>query len=360
MRSGAAAEAAEDLAQEALLTVWRKAAYFDPARASASAWIFTIARNLRIDRLRGDKRAKLYAPYETVEPEVPERPDHALDAAERDERVRAALEELPPEQVRVVAAFVLRRPRPWRYRGSAQSAAGHGQIAGSSRHGRGCAICSVTCNDHHASSKRRDSGGFCLGHARRGPRPRGRDASVALRAMPQCRACASSRPAARCWTRPQTGCDVARRLAARDGALGAARYHSARDRRRRRRRAIFRRRCRAMRWGRGAGSGAACNGARSMSRPTRAFASSCSRPRPERNCRGIAIPARNGPASSKARSRHDLGRYGAGDFDEADETRRARSGGGGRRWAASAWWRCRAHIELQGWLGRLMQPFVRI
>src|ERR1700734_3207331 len=102
MRRGAAADAAEDLAQETLLTVWRKAAYFDPARASASAWVYTIARNLRIDRLRGDKRAKLYAPYEMVEPEGPQNPDSALDAAERDARVRAALKELSQEQVRVM------------------------------------------------------------------------------------------------------------------------------------------------------------------------------------------------------------------------------------------------------------------
>ena len=41
-------------------------------------------------------------PYEMVEPEEPERPDSALDAAERDERVRAALGQLPEEQVRVL------------------------------------------------------------------------------------------------------------------------------------------------------------------------------------------------------------------------------------------------------------------
>ena len=102
MRLGAAADAAEDFAQETLLTVWRKAASFDPARASASAWIFTIARNLRVDRLPGDNRAKLYAPYDLVEPEAPENPDTALNAAERDARVRAALKELSQEQVRVV------------------------------------------------------------------------------------------------------------------------------------------------------------------------------------------------------------------------------------------------------------------
>ncbi len=102
MRAGASADAGEDFAQETLLTVWRKAAYFDPARASASAWVYTIARNLRIDRLRHDKRAKSYVPYEAIELEEPERPDVVLSSAERDERVRAALTQLPEEQIRVL------------------------------------------------------------------------------------------------------------------------------------------------------------------------------------------------------------------------------------------------------------------
>jgi RNA polymerase sigma-70 factor (ECF subfamily) len=101
MRLGAAGDAAEDVAQETLLTVWRKAAAFDPARASASAWIYTIARNLRVDRLRGDNRARLYAAYE-MQPEPPDSPERTLDANERDARVRAALNELSAEQVRVV------------------------------------------------------------------------------------------------------------------------------------------------------------------------------------------------------------------------------------------------------------------
>jgi RNA polymerase sigma-70 factor (ECF subfamily) len=102
MRMGVGAEVAEDLAQDTLLAVWRKAAQYDPARAAASAWVYTIARNLRIDRLRRDNRAKLFALYETIEPEEPERPDGSLDTAEGEARVRAALGELPEEQVRVV------------------------------------------------------------------------------------------------------------------------------------------------------------------------------------------------------------------------------------------------------------------
>ena len=52
MRGGSSAPAAEELAQETMLMVWRKAGQFDPARASSAAWIFTIARNLRIDAAR--------------------------------------------------------------------------------------------------------------------------------------------------------------------------------------------------------------------------------------------------------------------------------------------------------------------
>lgn len=102
MRMGAAGEIAEDIAQETLLTIWRKAEYFDPSRASAAAWVYTIARNLRIDRLRREQRARLNAHYELIEAEEPERPDAALNGMEREQCVRAALKQLSHEQIRVV------------------------------------------------------------------------------------------------------------------------------------------------------------------------------------------------------------------------------------------------------------------
>ncbi len=102
MRMGASAEAAEDFAQETLLTIWRKAAQFDPARASASAWVYAIARNLRVDRLRRDQRAKAFALYESTEAGEPQRPDGSFDIAECEQRVRAAMQELPEEQALVV------------------------------------------------------------------------------------------------------------------------------------------------------------------------------------------------------------------------------------------------------------------
>ena len=56
MKSGADAALAEECAQEVMATVWLKARMFDPARASVATWIFTVARNRRIDILRKENR----------------------------------------------------------------------------------------------------------------------------------------------------------------------------------------------------------------------------------------------------------------------------------------------------------------
>jgi RNA polymerase sigma-70 factor, ECF subfamily len=102
LRAGATAELAEDIAQETLLIVWRKAAQFDPVRANASAWIYAIARNLRVDRLRVDRRAKAFALSEAVESSDVVGPDDSFDVAECEQRVRLAMRELPLEQAQVV------------------------------------------------------------------------------------------------------------------------------------------------------------------------------------------------------------------------------------------------------------------
>jgi len=100
MRLGVLPGVAEDLAQETLLTVWRKADRFDPARAQASTWIYTIARNLRIDLQRRERDpAGLAEFFEAVSEPLPS--DHVL-SAEREERVHAAIQELPREQADVI------------------------------------------------------------------------------------------------------------------------------------------------------------------------------------------------------------------------------------------------------------------
>ncbi|WP_223391429.1 sigma-70 family RNA polymerase sigma factor [Caulobacter segnis] len=101
VRSGTSAFAAEELAQETLLTVWRKAHLFDQGRASAAAWIFTIARNLRIDSLRRADRA-VYAEDFAPEAEDPPQPDAILNGAQEAERVRAAMRTLNPDQAQAI------------------------------------------------------------------------------------------------------------------------------------------------------------------------------------------------------------------------------------------------------------------
>ncbi|WP_068311299.1 sigma-70 family RNA polymerase sigma factor [Aliiruegeria sabulilitoris] len=56
MRSGTTADQAEEIVQDVMLTVWRKASHFDPHRAQVSAWIYQIARNRHIDIKRKERR----------------------------------------------------------------------------------------------------------------------------------------------------------------------------------------------------------------------------------------------------------------------------------------------------------------
>lgn len=102
LRSGAPADVAEDIAQEALVTVFHKASYYDASRAGAAAWIYTIARNIRIDRLRHERRSSHHLLLNPPDLEAPERSDASLDNAEREQRVKQAMQRLPDEQVRVV------------------------------------------------------------------------------------------------------------------------------------------------------------------------------------------------------------------------------------------------------------------
>ena len=96
MRSGTPAGVAEDCAQDVLATVWQKSRLYDPARASVATWIFTIARNRRIDVARKDRRP---------EPDVLDwgpldEPDQAdvYESTQEANRLKAALAGLPEPQ----------------------------------------------------------------------------------------------------------------------------------------------------------------------------------------------------------------------------------------------------------------------
>lgn len=96
MKSGTPADVAEDCAQEVMATVWRKAALFDPSRASASTWIFTIARNKRIDVVRRERRPE---PEDLPwGPEAEADQEDALALEQETERLSKAMSALPEKQ----------------------------------------------------------------------------------------------------------------------------------------------------------------------------------------------------------------------------------------------------------------------
>ena len=100
IRTGSSSELADDLVQDAFVLLWRKAVQFDPARATVAAWLFTIARNLRVDRHRGLGEAwlSLDAVDAALVPDDTPPADAQLAAARSSDGVRRALRELSDDQ----------------------------------------------------------------------------------------------------------------------------------------------------------------------------------------------------------------------------------------------------------------------
>lgn len=113
LKAGAGSEEAEEIAQDTLLAVWRKAAQFDPASSGASAWIYTIARNLRIDAVRRSARAcaidhQAELDY-LVDPAEP--PDEAITREAEARQIAVALSRLTEEQSTAIRlSFIEERP----------------------------------------------------------------------------------------------------------------------------------------------------------------------------------------------------------------------------------------------------------
>jgi RNA polymerase sigma-70 factor (ECF subfamily) len=98
LRLGTDRGAAEELTQEVMVVLWQKAALFDPAKSSLSTWLFRVARNRRIDSQRRDRSGRIDPDDPFFHPEATEPADQTVDAGRRDERIRAAMADLPDEQ----------------------------------------------------------------------------------------------------------------------------------------------------------------------------------------------------------------------------------------------------------------------
>lgn len=112
MRKNTSAELAEDLVQEAMIAVWTKAALYEPSKGSVTTWVFTIARNLRIDRIRRDVHMPTTELGDYDEPSEAPEGEELLGRKQEDGLVARALQAIPEEQRQIlVLSFVEELPQ---------------------------------------------------------------------------------------------------------------------------------------------------------------------------------------------------------------------------------------------------------
>jgi RNA polymerase sigma-70 factor (ECF subfamily) len=102
MREGADPATADELAQEALASVWHKAEMYSPEKGNPVAWIFTIVRHLRIDRLRKERVWEPLPEDHSEQMSEDAAQDELLTQQERLKALNQALNTLPQEQLEVV------------------------------------------------------------------------------------------------------------------------------------------------------------------------------------------------------------------------------------------------------------------
>lgn len=101
-RLGAEPAVAEDIAQDVLISIWRRAPQFDRRKASAAAWIFSIARNRRIDLIRRARRPELDPNDPALVPAAEPAADRQAMEAQSEAQLRKAIGELPPDQAEII------------------------------------------------------------------------------------------------------------------------------------------------------------------------------------------------------------------------------------------------------------------
>jgi RNA polymerase sigma factor (sigma-70 family) len=102
--SSLSASLADELVQEVMLKVWQKAGGFNPEKAAASTWVYTIARNCRTDMFRRLQKFDTPLAEEDVIPDQgAEEPFAMLQGKRSQERVRALMQGLPPDQMQILA-----------------------------------------------------------------------------------------------------------------------------------------------------------------------------------------------------------------------------------------------------------------
>jgi len=102
LRIGSDESAAEEICQETMIMVWRRAETYNPESAGASTWIFTIARNKRIDKLRKDSRPLPNFNDPLFYQKPIDKSDDILQRTEEEKKIKNVLKNLPPEQAKLI------------------------------------------------------------------------------------------------------------------------------------------------------------------------------------------------------------------------------------------------------------------
>jgi RNA polymerase sigma factor (sigma-70 family) len=103
-RLGAPDQKAEDIVQEVMITVWRRASLYDATQASVGTWIFTIARNKRIDDLRRERHPEIDPNDPSLVADAADSADELVMWQDQARRLHDAISALPEEQ-----ALILRK-----------------------------------------------------------------------------------------------------------------------------------------------------------------------------------------------------------------------------------------------------------
>ncbi len=102
LRLGTEAAAAEEITQDAMIALWRKASLFDEAKSSVATWLYRVARNRRIDLMRRNRLDLLDGQDPALEIIVGLDLDHYVEIQQREEAIRTAMDRLPLEQLSLV------------------------------------------------------------------------------------------------------------------------------------------------------------------------------------------------------------------------------------------------------------------
>ncbi len=102
LKAGAADNQAEEIIQEVMISVWVKASSYDKKKSSVSTWLYTIARNKRIDKIRKEKRHYMLESDEGLEIPVESTQEEEMMSTQLSKRIDNYMKNLPVEQAKLL------------------------------------------------------------------------------------------------------------------------------------------------------------------------------------------------------------------------------------------------------------------